>query len=369
MRVGIVASELERQSTGVGRALSGLLGGLAEIECDWRWTLFFQGQPFEHPLWSDPRFSPVFARNDGSPVLWEQLRLPQQMAEVDLDAIYSPNYSLPPRTGIPGVVHLYDLSFECLPGEFSFRERWRRRFLARFAARRAAGVMAAAGVIRSEIMSRYGLEGSRVTVVPIAVDPEFTNQVGSQDRERVRAFGLRKPYVVMLGTILERRRPDLVINSLCRLRAAEPELTLVIVGANRLRDPGQLERWIDAAGVRDAVLTLGYVDEADLAPIYRGARLAVYLSSYEGFGLPPLEALACGTPVVISTAPGLTDLWPDYPFRCDLEPGAVTETARRALMDPAQRSEVLTRAPDVLAGLTWSDVATRFVASIEGILT
>ncbi len=90
----------------------------------------------------------------------------------------------------------------------------------------------------------------------------------------------------------------------------------MIAGANRMRSPQRLGRWIRELGLEGDTLELGWVEEASLAPLYRGAEAGVYVSRHEGFGLPPLECLACGTPVVVGAGLALDEEWPDYPFRC-----------------------------------------------------
>ncbi|HRC87054.1 MAG TPA: hypothetical protein PK413_15710, partial [Thermoanaerobaculia bacterium] len=124
MRVGVVAYELEGEATGVGRYLEGLLSGVSP-SADWMFRLFCHGRPFEHPLFDRPDVEPQFAGREGRPWLWEQIELPELLAQHSLDLVFSPAYSLPGRLREPGVVTLHDLSFERLPGEFGPRERWR----------------------------------------------------------------------------------------------------------------------------------------------------------------------------------------------------------------------------------------------------
>jgi glycosyltransferase involved in cell wall biosynthesis len=361
MHVGVVAYELEGQATGVGRYLAGLLGGVAEIAPPWRWTLFFHGARFEHELFGHAAFEPVFAGRTGRAPVWEQLALPAALARAGVDLVFSPSYSLPPAA-VPGVVTIHDLSFELRGGEFGFRERWRRRLLARRACRRAARVLTVSPAIRDQLAARYRLDPSRVGVVPNAVDPVFKRPRPAAPEPLPP--GITPPYLLFLGTLLDRRCVPLLLEVFARLRAERPDLSLVLAGADRLRRRGGLGALLAGAGA--GVVHLGYVPEAAVTPLYRGAELTFYLSEYEGFGLPPIESLAAGTPVVVGPGLALDDLWPDYPYRCaELEVEEVTLVAAAALADPAARRRVAAEGVARMAELTWRRSAERFLGELE----
>jgi hypothetical protein len=158
------------ERTGVGRYVEGLLTGLSRCDFDGEVHLFFQGARFEHALWSDPRFRLSFANASGrSAVVWEQLSLPARLAEAGLDAFLGPAYSLPPRLPCPALVALHDLSFEVLPQEFGWRELWRRRLLARSAARRASRVLTLSKAVGRQI------EEASITDCGIEQEPSHLN--------------------------------------------------------------------------------------------------------------------------------------------------------------------------------------------------
>jgi glycosyltransferase involved in cell wall biosynthesis len=361
VRLGILASEMQGERTGVGRFLEGLLAGLAVVDFDGEVQLFFQGEPFEHALWSDPRFRPSFASSRRrSAVVWEQLSLPRRLEDAGLDLFFGPAYSLPPRLPCPALVALHDLSFEVLPEEFGARERWRRRKLARSAAERASRVLTLSRRVAGEIERIYGVAPDRIDVLPLAVDASAFTVTPSDNL----AARVAPPYLLYLGSVLPRRRVDLVLEAFAAIARDRPDLRLVIAGGNRLPRPEELEEWIERSGVRNRVVELGWTPEAELAALLAGAEVSVYLSTYEGFGLPPIESLAAGTPPVVSAGLGLDELWPDYPFRCErLDAAEVERVTRRALDDAALRREVAARGRELARGLTWEDCARRFLDS------
>ncbi|MCP4661884.1 MAG: glycosyltransferase family 4 protein [bacterium] len=375
MRIGIVAYELEGAATGVGRYLAGLLAGIAECDCDWQWLLFFRGDPFEHPLWSAPgsggerRFQPLFDRRERTrPIVWEQLRLPRLLRRAELDFVFSPAYSLPPRLGVPAIVTVHDLSFERLPEEFPWKERWRRRMLARRAARRAVRVLADTREIARELEHTYRLDPGKIGVVPLAVDGALAAGAASSgdgDAALLRSCGIEPPYLLYLGSILARRHVELVIATFSAVAAELPSLRLVLAGSNRLRRPEDLREWIARSGCGERIGEIGYVAEEALVALYRRAELSYYLSSYEGYGLPPLESLAAATPAIVGRGLALDDVWPEYPYRCEtLDLDTVVAVTRAALAEPDRRRRIGREGAERVARLTWKRSAELFLAEI-----
>lgn len=394
--IGVVAYEMEGEPTGVGRYTEELLTALCRTPRaeGWQLRLFFKGCRFEHPLWGEPaaggcRVEPIFDRRPGAhPVLWEQFRLPRLLRNEQPDVLFSPGYSLPRTPGQPSLVTIHDLSFEHLPGDFGFRELRRRRYLARRASRAATRVLTDTRRTAADLRQRYGLPTDRVAVVPLGVSPRFaaareSGGTGERKQDRMLAeLGVGWPYLLVLGSILPRRRLDLVLRALGRLlREPGPggsgsdagpvnldQLRLVIAGRNQLPRRGELDRLIRAGDWKERVVCLGYVDDDLLPPLYARALGTVYVSDYEGYGLPPLESLAAGTPVLVSDAPALAELWPEYPLRCArLEIDALTEGLRRLLLDEEARRSATGEGPERVRSLTWDRAAERFADQVEAV--
>ncbi len=386
MKIAVVAYEMEGDRTGVGRYLEGLLTGVAQTNDTSQWLLFFKGEPFDHPLWTSPpnngaRFEPIFDhRPDARPIVWEQLRLPGLIRRHKPDLVFSPAYSLPSATGTPGVVTVHDLSFEILGNEFSRRERWRRRLLARLAVRRARRVLTDTEEISRDLMRLYKVPYDKVSIVPLGIDdrfferpqeldPEGTGVAGSEKAATERAlaaYGISTPYLLYVGSILDRRHVEHVITAFAAVAEQHPDLRLVIAGRNRLRRRQNLDEWIAASGVSDRIIVVGYIAEDDLVPLYRHATLSYYLSTYEGYGLPPLESLAAGTPTIVGRGLALDTLWPDYPYRVlTLDAGAVTRVTRTALDDPAQRRRISQQGIERMRQLEWRRAAEDFLKEIH----
>jgi glycosyltransferase involved in cell wall biosynthesis len=143
------------------------------------------------------------------------------------------------------------------------------------------------------------------------------------------------------------------------------DLQIVIAGDNRLRHPGRLQRWVNELGLVDRVRLLGWVDDSTLAALYRSAELSLYVSTYEGFGIPPLESLAFGSPALVGPGLALDEIWPDYPYRVSrFERADMVDMMRRMLGDPAGTADVMDSARGVLARLDWRDSSRRLVEEL-----
>ncbi len=370
MRIGVIAAEMEGRSTGVGRYLEGLLAGLQSWDHGCQWHLFFQGDTPPAGVPFGDAFTPHCSGYRGRRVFWEQLRLPRELARHELDLVFGPSYALPLVVRGPSAVTIHDLSFELVPGDFAPRERWRRRLAARRAARVANRVVTDIGHVAELVERRYGVARDRIAVVPLGVDRvRFTPAGSGGDGAALDRAGIRSPYLLWLGSLLDRRRPREVLEAFAAILETRPGLQLVVAGDNRLRRPRHIARWIDALGLGDAVRLLGWVDDELLPPLYRGAEFCIYVSSHEGFGLPPLEALACGTPAVVSGGLALDDLWPDYPYRCrELTASAIAEMAFRILDEGAVATEVAAAAGERLAGCNWRTASRALTTELRRVV-
>jgi glycosyltransferase involved in cell wall biosynthesis len=366
MKVGVVAGEMELRSTGVGRYLSGLLRGLSRWDHGIEWHLFFKGEPFEDDLWNHRFFVPHFSRFAGHPVIWEQVVVSSQIRNQRLDLLFDPAYTVPFGVGVPTAVTIHDLSFEIFPEGFGWRERWRRRLLARRASRVAHRVLVVSRHIAEELHRIYGLEPARIGVVPHGIEAELLEKTDDGASTLLEASGVERPYILSAGTVLDRRKPRLLLEVFADLVTQRPDLQLVIAGDNRMRAPEKFGLWITELGLENRVRVLGWVDDRDLASLYRGAALSFYLSAYEGFGIPPLESLVFGTPTVVGPGLALDEIWPDYPLRVSqLDRSELTAVAQRYLEDPAAGLQTVETAREILSKLGWESSSRRLVDELR----
>lgn len=225
--------------------------------------------------------------------VWEQAVLPAV-------ARGRPIWSLTNTTPVlaPGIVVVHDLAVVVGPEWFAASMRWYGRVMLS-GARRARRVITVSHAIRDELMA-VGVEGDRISVVSPAIDDEFSPSTGDQVADTRRRLGLDRGYAVMVGWADPRKDVATAVAAHQRVVTQHPH-DLVLVGESHPTfAPVALA---DLASVR----RVGHLGDRDLIPLLTGAKVLLYPSRYEGFGLPPLEALACGTPAVASDIPALRE--------------------------------------------------------------
>jgi glycosyltransferase involved in cell wall biosynthesis len=351
------ARELQGRPTGVGRYLRNLVRALTEEQGD-TIVAYVAGEPprdrvLDHPLVDVrtlPRLRPGLA--------WQQLRLPPAIRSAHLDVFFAPAYTCPWFAGIPCVTTVHDLSYFALPEDFAWRDGLRRRLTVAASIRASARVIAVSDFTRREIASRFPDAADRVVTIPHGADDDLSQPPG---REEARArLGLRGPLVLTVGTVFGRRRLPVLLRAVKRLRARFPRLRLDVVGDVRAHPPFDGPELARRLGLQDCVTFSGFVDEAGLADRYGAADAAVFLSAYEGFGLPALEAMARGVPVVVSDRPALNEIFGEAALVAPLEDEqAIAEAVARLLVDEPLRVKLLHSGRNVAARHSWTVTARR----------
>lgn len=297
MRIGLDATPLLGARTGVGRYVEHLLGelsgGLDDLVAT-AFTLRGSGRlPAALPPAVRSRSRPVPARLLRA--AWSRLPVPPvEWLTGGLDVFHATNFVLPPLHRARGVLTIHDLSFLRFPDTVS-SDSARYRELVPRGLTRAAIVCTPSEAVAEEVRETYRLPADRVAVTPLGVDAGWFDVAPPDDRW-LHDKGLPPRYLLAVGTLEPRKNLSTLVAAHRQLN--DPAAALVVVGP-----PG----WgpaLDTAGIPPEQLVLtGYQDNADLRRIVSGAAALVLPSRYEGFGLPVLEALACGTPVIASDLP------------------------------------------------------------------
>jgi glycosyltransferase involved in cell wall biosynthesis len=242
-----------------------------------------------------------------TPLVRIPLTLSAELRRRPVDLLHV-QYTAPPFAPCPVVATIHDLSFEHLPLTFKRRSRMQLRLTVRRTARLAAHIITSSDYSRDDIVKTYGIAPERVSVTPLAAPAHFAPVTDGLELERVRErYHLAGDYVLAVGSIQPRKNLARLIAAYALLRRTRGDGSvprLVIVG-KRAWLYGETLKAVEAHGLHNFVTFTGYVSAADLPALYTGALCFVYPSYFEGFGLPPLEAMQCGAPVI---AGGLTSL-------------------------------------------------------------
>lgn len=268
------------------------------------------------------------------------------------------NYVLPPLCPCPGVATVHDLSYDLFPRDAPPRDRLVLGPLLPMSVRRAAAIIAVSESTRRDIVNRLGVRDDRITVIHEAAPPHMQPIADRRCLERVRRdYGLVQPYVLAVGNLQPRKNFLRLIEAFAVLRRDGVAAQLVIAGQARWRHSA-LQQRVTEMGLAGDVIFAGYVADADLPVLYSGAAAFAYPSLYEGFGLPVLEAMTCGAPVVTSNTSSLPEVAGDAALLVD--PQSVRDIAaalRAILLDEGTASRLRARGAARAAKFSWQRAA------------
>ena len=362
MRIGIDARELVGQATGIGRYVAHLCRewSRAPIAEEHRFVLYVpdtaspssRSFPF---LGVADRFD-VTVVPGGAGTRWEQAALPPIANADQLDVFFAPAYSAPLRLRPPCVLTIPDVSFAAHPEWFTWREGVRRRWLATRAAARAVRVLTISEFSRREISNHLGVQIDRIQVTPLAVE---------DPRCAVTSRPPREPLVLFVGSIFTRRHLPVLIAAFARARRRVPAARLAIIGSNRTYPGEDLRATATDEGVGEQVTIEDWVEEDRLTAWYARAGAFAFLSEYEGFGLPPLEAIAAGIPSVVLDTPVAREVYGNavtYVTLHDVD--GIADALVQALQAAPAPEEPDPAVREVLARYSWSSTASRTLAEL-----
>jgi len=290
-------------------------------------------------------------------ILWEQVVQPRAVRRAGVDLLHAPAFVGPLLGSCPTVVTVHDLSFVLYPQNFRAGNRLYLRTMTRLSVRRARRLIAVSESTKQDLVHYYHLPPERIDVVPNGVDDRFRPWPEAQVAAFRAARGLPERFLLFVGTLEPRKNVAGLIRAYARLPQPRPPLMLV-GGKGWLYD--EIFALVESLGLGGKVHFVGYVPAEDLPGWYNAAHLFVYPSLYEGFGLPPLEAMACGTPVISSTTSSL----PEVVGRAGLlvDPGdieALAEAMDRLLNDEDLHAALRTAGPERAAAFSWRETARR----------
>jgi glycosyltransferase involved in cell wall biosynthesis len=298
-----------------------------------------------------------------------------QLAGIGFDGLipgaelfHATEHLLPPLRGVPTVLTIHDMIFNLFPEHQKRLNYWYLNATMPLYCRRADAIVTVSESSKRDIVAHYGLDPARVQVIYEAAAPEFVPAASEVVDEVRRRYSLPERFMIHVGTIEPRKNLTRLIEALQQLRKAGLTIPLVVVGGKGWLYDEFFQR-LEQSDVRDAVLFPGYVPSADLPAIYSAASLAAMPSVYEGFGLPVLESMASGTPVVSSDASSLPELGGEaarYFDPYDVE--AMAEAIGEVWSDELLRDEMREKGLVEAAKFSWERAAEETWAVYESIL-
>ncbi len=373
LRVGVLVYGLDRPLSGVTRTALELGRALHhEGRCELVYLTPYRRGPFRgapgHASW----YLPGCARLPGLMVLGGPL-IALAARRLDLDLVHDPVGIAPFTLGrwagrFAKIVTIHDAIAFRRPEGYPWLNNVLHRKYVPATLRHTDAVISVSEHAGADVRRFYGLAPTRMHVVPNGVAGHFQPALrGSRDHIADR-YGLRSPFVLTVGAPQARKNLERLVTAFASIRAEHPTLRLAIAGP-RLWRYDRLRQQVSSLGLEEAISVLGYVADTDLPALYSAASVFVFPSLDEGFGLPVLEAMACGTPVVCSNATSLPEVTGDAALLVDPTDCADIATAMRwVLSDRALRNELRRRGLDQARRFTWERTAAKTVDVYEHVV-
>ena len=286
---------------------------------------------------------------------WEQFSLAALVRDSGCDVYHGP-HMWTPRLRVPSVATVHDLTFFRLPGRYTRRHRWYYRYLAS-TAKRAGRVIVPSAAVAGDVVRYLGYPPEKIRVIAEAPRAGLAAESEAEIERFRTAHELSGPYLLCLGTAEPGKRAVDAIRAMPRVLGSAPGTVLCLAG-NPGPLSGALEREVARLGLQANVRFLGYIEDGDLPALLTGAAALVFPSLYEGFGLPPLEAMACGTPVISSDAPAMREVLGDaaafVPLR---DPEAIAREATKLLGSKDLRAELSAAGLEFVRRYSWGRAA------------
>ena len=369
MKIAIDYTPAALQGAGIGRYTRGLVNALVPLLApkDQLILLIPRGQtPFARTTWpGHVRLHRLPLNDRQQTIFWHRLNIPAYVEWFvgKVDIFHAPNFLLPPTRKAKTLLTIHDLAYTVKP-QYAYPPL--RKFLEKAVPRsihRADHILADSESSRQDAIRLFGLEPEQITVVGAGVEPRF-HPMAPRETERLRTkYEINWPFVLSVSTLEPRKNFDGLIRAFSRARrsASLPHHLVIAGGKGWLYN--DIFRAVEEEHARDFVHFLGYIPDEDLPALYNLADLFAFPSHYEGFGLPLLEAMACGTPALVTDTSSLPEIAGDAACLIPTDDHqALVAGLTRLLTDADARAVLAESGPAQAARFTWDAAAQRLLA-------
>ena len=363
MKIAVDGYELVESGTGVGRVIDNLLSLLVRWMPEDLFYLFTR-EPFEKYSAAN-LIQESFGPGKGY-FHWQNGPFRNRLKRVEPDILIASNYTLPLFRRWPAILIEHDVSFASHPEWFAPKDVFQRRHLVQSSLRKSETVVTVSDFSKNEIVKHFDVEPGKIKVIRHGIDENFRRCPPELVQEwKVRKDLQGKSIIGFLGSIFNRRNIPLLVEAVARVRIRQPNVVLFVVGRDLTHPPQGMARILDKEWIRWEET----LNEEDLPLFYSALDVFAYLSEYEGFGLPPLEALACGTVPVLLKTSSLGEIYQDLAFMVEqADVSQVAEALLEAAGNENFRKGVLNEFKRIRDRFSWETAAREYKKLIKDIV-
>jgi len=374
MNIAIDARSLEGAKTGVGRYLSNLLEYWKNNNRH-RFTLYFKDNLPDDDLPKSGNFTKKLLKNPfgfSSNFFFQHFLLPYHLKKDRAGFFFSPFYLKPFYCPVRSSVVLHDISYEAYPEWFDFKNRFILKTLSKFSAKSANAIFTVSNYSKSEIIKYYKLNPDKITVTHLAPDKGFTK---INDPEKIEAVKkkchINNKFIFCVGSIFNRRHIPEIIAAFEKIAGEYGDYQLLIIGRNHTHPFIDINRKIKTANEnigREGIVYFDFVSENELLALYGSCEINIYLSDYEGFGLPVIEAQFFGKPVITSYNSSLAEVGNNsVEFVKNNTTEEIYESLRKIISDENYRNDLIKRGEENIRRFNWEKCAGETMGKVESI--
>ena len=323
MRIAIDATILRSQNTGTGFYVINLLNGLMKYDKENEYIVFGNKEIIKKFVFLNNknfRIENVIFKNRIVRVLWQLFILPFKLKKLNVNILHSTNYITPLfKFNLKFIVTIHDLTFIIFPEKFTIVKRLFFRFMVPIFIRRADKVITVSENTKNDIIKFLKVPKEKISVTFETYNECYDSEIKKEDSKKILdKYGINKNYFLFVGMIEPRKNILSILKAFIELDD-ELDEDLVIVGKKGwyYREIEEFMENIKNKRLKNRIIFTGFVSEKELVSIYKNAEIFIYPSFYEGFGIPPLEAMVCGVPVITSNTSSIPEVVGDAAIKID----------------------------------------------------
>jgi glycosyltransferase involved in cell wall biosynthesis len=361
MKIGIMLRHYEQQEGGVKVYTKKILPLLFSIGSKHQYVLMYQNPKLLGTYANFDNVEEVAVAIPGT-VPWDQIAVPWVARKKRLDLIFNPKFTVPFIAKAKSIFVLHGSEWFVIPEHFRLYDQWYFKNFVPLYCRKAAAFVAVSDAVKADVVKHVGVKAEKVCAIHNGFDPGIFNPVrDSQVLQKIRQqYKLPEKFILWAGQIESRKNVSRLLQAFARISSEIPH-SLVMAGAQRWSTDAEL-RIIQDLGIQDRVIFTGWVTHSDLPAVYALADLFAFPSLYEGFGIPLLEAMACGCPIVTANTCAPPEVTDGASYLVDpLDVDDVAMGMRKVILDRDLREALILRGIERAKAFSWEKCARQLL--------
>jgi glycosyltransferase involved in cell wall biosynthesis len=366
MKIGIMLRHFRHQPGGIGTYTNNLLDHLLQIDTDNQYTLIYNEEGSLGSYSDYPNVHEVVVKSI-SKGAWDQVAVPAVAEREQLDVIFNPKLSIPLLAKCNKVFVMHGGDWFRFPGNYGLMDQLYHRIAASIYCKNADAIISVSHSATKDIIDALGISPDKITTVYHGVSPNFCPEIADEKLEALREkYKLPDQIILYVGQIYPMKNVEGIIRAFINIRKRLPH-KLVLVGQPTSKGQHELAL-IDRFQLRDDVILTGWVPDEDLPVFYHLASLFVFPSFYEGFGIPLLEAMACGCPIVTSNSGATSEVVEDAAVLVDpWDVNSISDGMYRVLTDDVLKGVLIQKGLQRVKAFSWGKCARETLGVLENL--